>query len=577
MKNPAALHQTVFELLNAKRKEIPEFRFTLRQINRGKRLEKGFWFHGNEHYLAVSFWSGFDWKNKTPDIIFVVTQNACYLEIPALAGGKKKQFLAEKIVPKIEKMGRARARFMKFYAEGPEQIKSGDYKRHLLNFLEHEYPIIDRTIKEHEKELQEHLNPIGVITPEKFKKLLDRRAYWEKHLTNRKKEAIQGMPFGLIEIILQNYLRINSCKIGPVPPETQCIFLTGENSTGKSTLLRAIALALSLDKGNGKNTIFQATLKHIQHGKIHASEINFERDTSSEVQAPVISGKGYAAYGPFRLDMETGNQEQEGIENPNASLFKYGVPLLNFSNTLKKFIDPIRSGEQFTLLQTSYFKAVQALLPRVSGISWPWAGDPFPAYVIAKSDNSDETESISYRDLATGAKNILGLLGDLMARLLHTQPKVKEFAELSGIVLIDEIDLHLHPKFQRRLVKDLTATFPNVQFIMTTHSPIPLLGAPEHSEFFVVRYENETGIEVEHLERLKVRELSPNTILTSPIFGMDSILHTHFDPEEGELDVYSDEFEMIRTESSYPEQKGNDQLLDSLLDKYKKRTGGEND
>jgi hypothetical protein len=577
MKNPAALHQAVFELLDSRRTENPEFRFTLRQINRGSRLEKGFWFHGNEHYLAVSFWSGFDWKNKTPDIIFVITQFACYLEIPALAGGEKKRFLEAQIVPKIQGMGRARARFMKFYADGPEQIKSESYKQHLHYFLENEYPTIDGIIKEHEEELQGHLNPIGVITLEKFRKLLDRRAYWESYIRDREEEELKGMPFGLIEILLENYVRITSCKIGPVPPETQCIFLTGENSTGKSTILRGIALALSRDKINGESIALRANLKYIRNGNIHSTEIDFEGDGPSNELTPLISDQGYAAYGPFRLDMEMGTPEKQGMDNPNVSLFQYGIPLLNFSNTIKTIIDPLSSDEQFTLLKTSYLKAVQALLPRVGGIVSPWARDPFPAYLMAKSEDSDETETISYRDLATGAKNILGLLGDLMARLLRTQPKVKELAELSGIVLIDEIDLHLHPKFQRRLVGDLTATFPNVQFIMTTHSPIPLLGAPENSEFFVVRFDTENGIEVEHLERLKVRELTPNTILTSPIFGMDTILHTHFDPEEGELNVYSDEFEMIRTEFSYPELKGNDQLLDSLLDKYKKRTGGNND
>src|SRR5450432_3641843 len=52
---------------------LSPFFFTLRRSNQQKRLEKGYWFYGNENYLAVSFWSGMDWKNRTPNIFFRIT------------------------------------------------------------------------------------------------------------------------------------------------------------------------------------------------------------------------------------------------------------------------------------------------------------------------------------------------------------------------------------------------------------------------------------------------------------------------------------------------------------------------
>jgi predicted ATP-binding protein involved in virulence len=68
---------------------------------------------------------------------------------------------------------------------------------------------------------------------------------------------------------------------------------------------------------------------------------------------------------------------------------------------------------------------------------------------------------------------MLTLIGDLVRRVVMLNPHFGEKAllETPGVVLIDELDLHLHPKWQRRVIHDLKKTFPRVQFIATTHSP----------------------------------------------------------------------------------------------------------
>ena len=575
MKNPASLHQQVFEILDQKRKEEADFRFTLRQINRGKRLEKGYWFHGNEHYLAVSFWAGFDWKNKTPDIIFVITEHACYLEIPAIAGGKKKKWLEENIIPRITGMKKDGIRYRKWYVRNKEQIKSGAFRIHLAKFLKEQYPTIDAIIKENQEELRKHLNPIEVIPPEKFKKLLDRRAYWEKYRIENQKQKVQGLPFALTDIAIKNYLGIKHCKLSNIPPDTQCIFLTGENSTGKSTILKAIALALTQDADHAKNTSGTIHISYLDKGKINKTKVIFEKGIPTTENPPLIKRTGYAAYGPFRLDMTEGGHSNALGDNPNNSLFSTGVPLLNFEPTLKEFINPISEDDRFIWMKKSYFEAVSTLIPEVTGFTPPWAKDPYPSFMVLKPGSEEDVERVSYRDLASGAKNILGLLGDMLARLFDNQKEVDEISKLEGIVLIDEIDLHLHPKFQRRLVKDLTDTFANVQFIFTTHSPIPLLGAPEKSAFYVVRNHYEKGITVDHLDSIQIQELTPNTILTSPIFGMAQILHTHYDPDTHEYVSDEEHFLGVRTESTYGEVVRNKRMLSSLVEKYKERKGKE--
>jgi predicted ATP-binding protein involved in virulence len=73
--------------------------------------------------------------------------------------------------------------------------------------------------------------------------------------------------------------------------------------------------------------------------------------------------------------------------------------------------------------------------------------------------------------LSDGEKCLIALVGDLARRMTIANPTKDNPLEGSGIVLIDEIDLHLHPKWQRNIIPRLTEVFPNCQFIISTHSP----------------------------------------------------------------------------------------------------------
>lgn len=83
--------------------------------------------------------------------------------------------------------------------------------------------------------------------------------------------------------------------------------------------------------------------------------------------------------------------------------------------------------------------------------------------------------AIRWNTLSDGQKNMLAIAADIAYRCINLNPHLGEKAlESSGIVLIDEIDVHLHPKWQKKVVKMLKTTFPNIQFIVTTHSPLVL-------------------------------------------------------------------------------------------------------
>lgn len=85
----------------------------------------------------------------------------------------------------------------------------------------------------------------------------------------------------------------------------------------------------------------------------------------------------------------------------------------------------------------------------------------------------DDGRRLPTRMLSDGFRTMLGLVCDLAWRCATLNPQlgVRAAKETPGVVLIDEIDLHLHPNWQRRVVDDLRRCFPRVQFFLTTHSP----------------------------------------------------------------------------------------------------------
>ena len=81
------------------------------------------------------------------------------------------------------------------------------------------------------------------------------------------------------------------------------------------------------------------------------------------------------------------------------------------------------------------------------------------------------THRLSLSQLSEGERSFVAVIGDLVRRLALANPDLDDLLLGHGIVLIDELELHLHPKWQREIVEKLKSTFPNVQFISTTHSP----------------------------------------------------------------------------------------------------------
>jgi len=93
-----------------------------------------------------------------------------------------------------------------------------------------------------------------------------------------------------------------------------------------------------------------------------------------------------------------------------------------------------------------------------AGIKVDWFGD-------------DEVKELRIEQLSDGYRTTLAMTMDIAARMAEANPDAENPLTTEGIVLIDEVDLHLHPGWQQHILTDLMRTFPNVQFIVSTHSP----------------------------------------------------------------------------------------------------------
>ena len=162
-KDVQLIHDLLFTSLYERYKNDNQFIFTVRQKNNKERLDNGYWFVGNDRYLLTSFWSGKDWKNKTPyiNLIFLPQDssdrnrfnvNDCYISLVCKSNDKLKDFY-EKIFKKIDG----------FRENGSNcwllPINENGYVKSLEYFLTHYKPIIDKCIEEYKPKDIDFLEP----------------------------------------------------------------------------------------------------------------------------------------------------------------------------------------------------------------------------------------------------------------------------------------------------------------------------------------------------------------------------------------------------------------------------------
>ncbi|MCT4614121.1 MAG: AAA family ATPase [Marinifilaceae bacterium] len=174
--------------------------------------------------------------------------------------------------------------------------------------------------------------------------------------------------------------------------------------------------------------------------------------------------------------------------------------------------------------------------------------------VFFEKEQAKEAKFIN--QLASGNRMLFTWVGDMLIRLNYRNFKTPK--DIKAIVIIDELDLHLHPNWQKNLPCILSENLPNIQFVASTHSPLPILGAPQNSVFLKVSRTEEKGIYVERWEDIEIEidHLLPNSILSSPMFELRELFPNRHDRNK-----------KIRTEDNYTEIKKRDRIKKELKDR----------
>jgi predicted ATP-binding protein involved in virulence len=326
----------------------------------------------------------------------------------------------------------------------------------------------------------------------------------------------------IASLVLQNFkgFALRELRFHP-----QFNLVVGENGTGKTSLLDALAVV----SGSWFLGVSGVETRHIRHEDVRLQAFSSEAGATWEKQYPCAveaSGSVFAHSLTWRRALSSPNgrttrtaaadikrlaeeattavrdgepvnlplisyygtgrlwnapREQGQVKEPNASLLIKKVSRLD---GYKASVDPrlsvgaliqwiarqswlsFQQGGQ----ESQVFQAVRrALLASIPG-SEELHFDAGLGEVVVRFVNGDQQP---FMNLSDGQRSMLALVGDIAQKAATLNPHLgaEILQETNGVVLIDELDLHLHPTWQRHVIEDLRTTFPKIQFICTTHSP----------------------------------------------------------------------------------------------------------
>ena len=376
----------------------------------------------------------------------------------------------------------------------------------------------------------------------------------------------------LQEIYLTNIacfqeLRVDFCQPSNNQP-CPWIVLLGENGTGKSTILQMLAVALlgrdmvrDVTRGvdwtsfvNGSKGHVEVSLvatskedrnrKHpqggfryrtafdlghtIQTGIKHARDIapiDYDKLQETLYDTSKIEGGWFACgYGSWRT-LQPRSYSLQALETAKgksyrfATMFNADYQLTDLNTWLVgldyQILKAQEDGTEDALAAKQIFDlaihAFEKVLPGVTFKRITSEGE------VIFNDNGSE---VSIYKLSDGYRSTTAWIGDLIRRLVEAFPKMKNPLEAPGVVLIDEIDIHLHPRWQRTIVEEVRSLFPNLQFIVSTHSPFVAQDMRPEDKIVVLQKQDGQVTFQETME--SIRGWRVDQILTSYLFNLET-------------------------------------------------------
>jgi predicted ATP-binding protein involved in virulence len=323
----------------------------------------------------------------------------------------------------------------------------------------------------------------------------------------------------------------------------QWTLLLGENGAGKTTILRAIALALA--GSDALPEILVNSEDWVRHGSETASitlDLTTKYGEARHIELRLRRGAALAE--TFAENRQSLAELDNAVSRYNENYFVigYGVSRRLQSARAATFANPevmrqpraqrvstlfssdasLRSLEAWAM-QLDYQKpeeAQQILHHTFAGM--------LPGIEFERIDKERRQLLFQTPDgllpldlLSDGYQNIISWCGDLLARIMDTFREDRDPLRRRGLLLIDEIDLHLHPLWQRCLMEFLQRKLPNFQILATTHSPLTAHQASE-GELYVLRRPNPTAAARLEAFAGDPRKLLLHQFLLSPAFGLQT-------------------------------------------------------
>lgn len=331
-------------------------------------------------------------------------------------------------------------------------------------------------------------------------------------------------------------------------PSVNTTVLIGTNGKGKSTILQLIALGLSginnvpfpynwkdVVKKNSPQGFFEIDVL-FDNKPIH---LKFEIDSKDD-SITCIEGTDQLesirdtfmllAYGVNRSIKLEETKPYKAIE-PIATLFGENGYLKHIK--ISANYEYVRQDQNFKTIQALINKVLQEANGDEKVILTHYDSSSFYFTTPSNPDKSIPIEALS-----EGFKSTLVWLFDAIIRIVEKGGSLENASEITGVILLDEVDLHLHPTWQRTILQSVENLFPNIQFIVTTHSPFVVQSAKKEC---LIALEMEKGSDnVIVVDKNITSELSYNAIVRE-------IFNIRF-PFSRELEQKMDEFRQLQAD-----------------------------
>jgi len=327
--------------------------------------------------------------------------------------------------------------------------------------------------------------------------------------------------------------------------------LIGENGSGKTTLVEALA---SLSQGEKEGLAEFPLARKTKSGEISLHDPGQTRPVASwksgRAAARLPESRQIFAYGRYRRVLYPGTGTGLASTRPELELAELAkrasrqrtVTLFQPDNHLLRDLSRYLSALHFAGQSDPRIKTVWQQLERslvelgqgIEGIAMERGRTGYVPKVVRNG------VPLELRELSDGYQSILVVVFDLVLRYIYLFPTLEDPLLGEATVAIDEVDLHLHPRWQRTVGAQLTTLFPNTQFILTTHSPAVVQGAIDR-KLKVVSLREEGGAAV--ARTLTAKEMSElegaevgSLLLEERLFGVDSRYSPKYSAVEERVD-----------------------------------------